>query len=342
MDFRSEFKQLLESSTSVLALAPMQDVTDLAFWRLIASFGGPDVYFTEYFRVHSVSRLDKPILQAISENPGQKPVVAQLIGNDIGALVRSARELQEHPVAAIDLNLGCPAPVVYRKCAGGGLLRYPEMIDSIVGHLREAITIKFTVKTRVGFESPDGFGRLLQILRKHSPDLVTVHARTVKDMYGGVVRYDLVKQAVETLNCPVLANGNVFDAETAHSVLKETGAHGLMLGRGAIRNPWIFEQIRQFLRGENPRLPTGREVLEYIHRLFSTVTSPLSPEEAQVQRVKKYTRYLAHGIDAEGEFFHQIQRVTTRASFMQVCQAFLDHNDPMRLSFDQAVSAGKA
>ena len=103
----------------------MQDVTDLPFWKLMTAYDGADLYFTEYFRVHPDSRLDPQHSPSITENPTGRPVVAQMMGNDIPALVRAARELQQHPIAAVDLNLGCPVPVVYRKCAGGGLLRDP-------------------------------------------------------------------------------------------------------------------------------------------------------------------------------------------------------------------------
>jgi tRNA-dihydrouridine synthase len=120
MDDPKLFDSLLDGSAAILALAPMQDVTDLPFWRLMANYGGADLYFTEYFRVHATSNLDKNILYSITENPTGKPAIAQMIGNDIPSLVRTARELQQYPIAAVDLNLGCPAPVVYRKCAGGG------------------------------------------------------------------------------------------------------------------------------------------------------------------------------------------------------------------------------
>ena len=93
----------------------MQDVTDLAFWNLLSRYGGADVYFTEYFRVYPTSRLERHILRSFTENPTGRPVIAQMIGNDIPSLVRTARELQQYPIAAVDLNLGCPAPVVYRK-----------------------------------------------------------------------------------------------------------------------------------------------------------------------------------------------------------------------------------
>src|SRR5580693_5928696 len=148
MDDKQQIEQLLLGARPLLALAPMQDVTDLPFWKLMTDYGGADVYYTEFFRVHAVSHLEKYILKSITENPTGRPVVAQMIGNDIPSLVRSARELQEYDIAAVDLNLGCPAPIVYRKCAGGGLLREPGRIDMILGALRDVIQIPFTVKTR--------------------------------------------------------------------------------------------------------------------------------------------------------------------------------------------------
>src|SRR3954452_8178 len=150
MTHAAQFQQMLEGKEPILALAPMQDVTDLPFWKLMAEYGGADVYYTEYFRVHPTSNLEKWILESITKNPTGKPVVAQMIGNDIPSLVRTVKQLQQYPIAAIDLNLGCPAPVVYRKCAGGGLLREPQLVDSILGALRDAISIGFTVKTRLG------------------------------------------------------------------------------------------------------------------------------------------------------------------------------------------------
>ena len=204
------FLNLLRGPAPVLALAPMQDVTTLDFWRVMARHGGADVYWTEYFRVHGDSRpgqVDSPVHHA--KIPPAGPSSRRLIGNDIPALVRTAKALQQFPVAAIDLNLGCPAPVVYRKCAGGGLLREPQKIDAILGALRDAVTIPFTVKTRIGFESPAEFDALLPLFAKHAIDLLTVHGRTVTQMYRPGVRYDLIARAARELRCPVLANGNV-------------------------------------------------------------------------------------------------------------------------------------
>jgi tRNA-dihydrouridine synthase B len=310
----------------------MQDVTDLPFMRLMARYGGPDLFYTEYFRVHSTSNLEKPILRSITENDTGRPVIAQMIGNDVPALVRTAKELQRHPVAAIDLNLGCPAPVVYRKCAGGGLLREPKRVDSILAALREAISIPFTVKTRIGFDDPSVFDELLPIFAKHQIDLLTVHARTVVEMYRSEVHYEFIARAVQAVNCPVLANGNVYSAANGDEILKNTGARGLMIGRGAIRNPWLFNQIRQHLRGEALFVPRGRDVLGYLRHLFEA-TKPAQDfrEAAQVQKMKKYTNFIGIGVDSEGKFLHEIRRVTTETEFFRVCESFMDHDEAMPL-----------
>lgn len=329
MNQPEQFAALLKSTTPWLALAPMQDVTDGAFWQLMHRYGGADVYWTEYFRVHAVSNLEKWIVESIEQNSTDRPVVAQMIGNDIPSLVRTAKELQQLPVAAIDLNLGCPAPIVYRKCAGGGLLREPQRIDSILGTLRDAVSIKFTVKTRVGFASPAEFDALLPVFAKHSIDLLTVHARSVAQMYRLPVHYDLIRKAAEVMPCPVIANGHVYSAEQALAVLAQTQARGLMIGRGVIRSPWLFNQIRQQLRAETVTFPTGRDVLDYITALWESQASFDAPEKIQVERMKKFMNYLGEGV--VGDFLHRIRRSTTRDEFFGICREFLDHAKPMPL-----------
>jgi tRNA-dihydrouridine synthase B len=323
------FSSLLHGNEPLLALAPMQDVTTLEFMRVVHRYGGPEVYWTEFFRVHGDSKPEKWIVKSITENPTGRPVIAQLIGNDIPALVRNAQRLQKLPVAAIDLNLGCPAPVVYRKCAGGGLLREPAKIDAILGALRDAVTIPFTVKTRIGFSSPDEFDGLLAVFAKHKIDLLTVHARTVTQMYRPGVRYDLIARAAREMTCPVLANGNIYSAAQARQLLADTGARGLMIGRGAIRNPWLFDQIRAELRGETVKVPSGREVLNYVHELWDNEITPDVKEAAQVQRMKKFMNFIGEGLDEK--FLFEIRRVAATADFWRVCQDFLDHDAPVPL-----------
>jgi tRNA-dihydrouridine synthase len=307
----------------------MQDVTDLPFMRVLARRSLPDWFVTEYFRVHIHSRLNSYILRSISENATGRPIFAQMIGCDIQELTRTAKELCKHDVAGIDLNLGCPAPVVYRKNAGGGLLRFPDQIDAILGALRDAIPGRFTVKTRLGFHSPDEFPLLLETFKKHAIDGLTIHGRTVADRYQTPVRPNLVKLAVETLACPVIANGNVVDRTTALNYHQQTNAAGLMIGRGAIRNPWLFSQISAAFENAAPFQPNHRELLEYIEELSNELAkeAPAFDPLGHVQRMKKTLIYICDGIAPE--FEHAIRRMKTPEEFHQILYTHLDHTAPL-------------
>jgi len=318
---------LFPTDRPLLVLAPMQDVTDLAFWEVMNRYGGPDLYYTEYFRVYGDSTPEKYILRSIQENPTGKPVIAQMIGQDLPALERTARALQKQKVAGIDLNLGCPAPIVCRKSAGGGLLKFPEKINAILTLLRNTVETAFTVKTRIGFDSESEFDALLDLFSRHPIDLLTVHGRTVKEMYRAEVHYDRIAQAVRCMPCPVVANGNVLSAKSAQETVGVTGARGLMVGRGAIRNPWIFTQIRELYdRGEVTTRPSLRDLREYIGVLYRNTCPDGLSERHQVAKMKKYMNFIVQGVDENERFGHEIRRVSTELEFFQICDRFLDRD----------------
>ena len=320
---------LFPSDRPALYLAPMQDVTDLTFMRVLAGYGGADVYVTEYFRVHETSRPDPWILRSIDENPTGRPVFAQMIGQDLDALVRTARELERHPVAGIDLNLGCPAPVVGKKEAGGGLLRDRPQVDRILGTLREAIAGRFTVKTRVGYHSPDEFPALLEVFRRHAIDALAIHGRTVVERYQTPVHPERIREAVGAMSCPVIANGNVVDVPTGLALHELTGAAGLMVGRGAIRNPWLFDQLRAAFAGSEGPRPSCRDLLGYVRRLYEEIardTVKFDPL-GHVQRMKKTMVFVTQGHDPE--FEHRLRRAKLPDEFDAICAGFLDRDDPM-------------
>lgn len=316
--------QSLHSELPLTALAPMQDVTNLWFMKVIAHYGSPDYFFTEYFRVNETSRLNRSILAAITENDTGRPVFAQMIGESIPDLVRTSRKLCSYNIAGVDLNMGCPAPRIYRKNVGGGLLREPEKVDRILGELRSAVNDRpLTVKMRVGFENTDTFYKILDTINRHNIDLLSLHGRTVKDMYHGAVKYDLIAEAVKRVNCPVLANGNIYSATTALEVLSQTGAAGVMVGRWAIGNPWIFNQIRQALRGE-PIAPVPLvEVRNYIDRLWQSPNSANFPVRSRVGYLKMFLNYIALLVDAEGDFLRLMRQTSTEVEMFNLCDRFL-------------------
>ncbi|MHC5594555.1 MAG: tRNA-dihydrouridine synthase family protein [Nostoc sp.] len=316
--------QSLHPHLPLTALAPMQDVTNLWFMKVIAHYGSPDYFFTEYFRVNDTSRLNRSILAAITENDTGRPVFAQMIGESIPDLVRTAQELCKYNIAGVDLNMGCPAPRIYRKNVGGGLLLSPEKVDRILGELRFAVNDRpLTVKMRVGFENTDNFYEILDIINRHSIDLLSLHGRTVKDMYHGAVKYDLIGEAVRRVHCPVLANGNIDSATTALKVLSETGAAGVMVGRWAIGNPWLFNQIRQALRFE-PIAPVPLvEVRNYIDRLWQTPTAATMPARSRVGYLKMFLNYIALSVDTDGHFLRLMRQTQTEVELLNLCDRIL-------------------
>lgn len=315
---------LLQKGIPLTALAPMQDVTNLWFMKVIAHYGSPDYFFTEYFRVNETSRLNPKILAAITENDTGRPVFAQMIGESVPDLARTAKQLCKYNTAGIDLNMGCPAPRIYRKNVGGGLLREPEKIERILAELRFVVNDRpLTVKMRLGFENTDNFYKILDIIARQNIDLLSLHGRTVKDMYHGVVKYDLIAEAVKRVDCPVLANGNINSATTAMEVLSQTGAAGVMVGRWAIGNPWLFDQIRQALGGQ-PIIPVSLvKVRNYIDRLWQTPTASTMPERARVGYLKMFLNYIALSVDTDGYFLRMMRQAQTEIELLTICDRFL-------------------
>jgi tRNA-dihydrouridine synthase B len=307
----------------------MQDVTDLAFMGVIAHYGAPDYFFTEFFRVHAMSRPEKHILRSIDENTTGRPVFAQLIGEDLGHLTRTVEALLAHNIAGIDLNLGCPAPKVYKKNVGGGLLRDPDRVGEILACLRAAVPGLFTVKMRIGFEDTAHFDRLLDLVNEHRVDLLSVHGRTVKEMYRSEVHYDFIAHAAARARCPVLANGNITSATRATAVLAETRAAGVMLGRHAIRNPWIFRQCREIFSGRSVTRLTLADARDYIGRLYRATQAPGLPERDHVNKMKKYLNFVGQSVDATGSFLHDMRRAESELDLFAICDRHL-LTDPTR------------
>lgn len=300
----------------------MQDITDLAFWRVQARYGPPDLYYTEYFRVHRDSRPERHIVASIVENDIGRPIQAQMIGQDIPAMVRTARLLQKLPINGIDLNLGCPAPIVCKKEAGGGLLKNPLKVDEILTALRPAIHLKFTVKTRLGFHEPSEFPALIELFHKHPIDALTVHGRTVREGYGPVVHYSAIREAIRALPFPVFANGNIDNPAIAHE-LAAHGAAGLMIGRHAIRNPWIFAQIRASFFSETPPSPTLADIHEYIQQIHIGTHQLNRPDSIQLNLLKKFLRYIAPGRGGSDDFWIEVRTTQTLSSLFKTCDKHL-------------------
>lgn len=301
-----------------LLLAPMQDVTDLAFMRTLQRIDSlPDAFVTAYFRsTPTTCALAEHNLRCIDENETGVPILAQLAGSDATALLRDAAMLLNRPgVSGINLNAGCPSPLVNRHGAGAGLLRDLPCFADIAGKLRRAIPAgQFSIKCRLGWEhAASEFPSILEILLASSPDEVSIHARTRKQLYGGTPDFRYVQQAVDTLPCPVLANGDICTPLQAFACLEMTGATGLMIGRGAVRNPYLFRQLR------GGPAPTAEEMTQYYNILVEETGRVLlhkRTEKGHCNRMKKYLAFCYPDFPPDAEY--RLRRCTSITEILRI------------------------
>lgn len=303
-----------------LALAPMQDVTDLAFMRTLARVGSlPDVFLTAYFRsTPTTCALAEQNLRCLTENETGVPVIAQLAGSDAAALVRDARYLQTLPCAGINLNAGCPSPLVNRHGAGAGLLRDRENFRAVACALREAVPAgRYTIKTRLGWESPAEFEAVLAVLREAQPDGVMVHARTRKELYGGTPHAEAWAQAVRELPCPVWVNGDIGTVSQAHEALHTSGATGLMAGRGIVRNPYLFRELRG---GSAPSQEERRRYFRILLEETGRIFGDRRTEKGHCNRMKKYLAFCYPDFTEEQEY--RLRRCTSVAEMAEILLSY--------------------
>lgn len=248
-----------------LMLAPMQGLTNRALRALFIDWVRPDTVFTEFMRVNPGGArhpLRAGDLREAAAAEGGVPLVVQLIGHDHEALVTATLAAQEAKAVHINLNLGCPYGRMTSGLTGGGMLRRPEALEKLIPALRRAITGSFSVKVRAGYDDPRQILDLLPLFESAGVDFLVLHPRTVVQEYEGRADHAVTAEVVRQTRLPVIANGDIRTAADGLRVLGETGAAGLMLGRGAIADPLLFQR----LRGNAPAEPTEEERVAMLQR----------------------------------------------------------------------------
>lgn len=250
-----------------LLLAPMQGLTNRALRAVVADLARPDVLFTEFVRVRPGS--DTPVVasdlvEATAEVPGV-PLVVQVIGSADEGVIEATADLVARGVRHVNVNMGCPWGRMTSVLAGGGMFRAPETIAPMLRELRSIVPGSLSVKTRSGIGDERELLGLLPAFAEGDIDFLVLHARTVQQKYRGVANHRLTAEVVRESPFPVIANGDIRTAADAARVLETTGAAGLMLGRGAVADPWLFERIR----GERPARPAGAERQEELAAFWS-------------------------------------------------------------------------
>ncbi len=227
-------------------LAPMQGLTNAALRACYMERYQPDVVFSEFVRVQERSRkrIVRADLRDITGHHARTPLVVQLIGRDPGALADAARKIQDTGCRHVNLNLGCPYGRMTTGATGGELLNEPALLPALLTALRKAVSGSFSVKCRAGYRNPRQIFKLLPLFADHGVDFLVLHPRTVVQKYAGSADHDLTCAVAAHSRMPVIANGDLNRAENGRKLMADPGIAGLMLGRGALADPLLFQRLR--------------------------------------------------------------------------------------------------
>lgn len=295
-----------------LVLAPMEGVTDVTFRRLIRQVGGCGLTFTEFIPARGLSHRSARDLLLAQFDENERPVVIQVFGNDPDVLADGARVAQSLGCDGVDLNMGCPSKKVCAHSGGSALMKDPALVRRIVAAMRGALEIPFTVKMRSGWDvEHQNAPELARICEGEGAEALAVHWRTRTELYSGTRRFDTIAAVKRAVSIPVLANGDVIDVPSAHQMLAQTGADGLMIGRGAIRNPWLFQQIGAAMRGERPPVIDEAEKKRVLLAYFAEIRERFNNDRGALGRFKKIAKYFVEGVRGGADLKMRVLRSQT-------------------------------
>ena len=284
-----------QPGTTPLMLAPMQGLTNRALRAYFIEHVRPDVIFTEFMRVNTASPgtgLTAVDLRDIASEQEGVPLVVQLVGHGREALVSAARVAQEAGAVHVNLNMGCPYGRMGGGQTGGGMLRSPDDLADVIPALREAIGGSFSVKIRTGYDDPDQILTLLPLFESSGVDFLVLHPRTVVQKYDGVADHRVTARVMRETRLPVIANGDIRSAADGGRVLGETGAAGLMLGRGAIADPRLFLRLRGRANPQPDREERREELGRYLREMLSRYGRLFCGDTQVLSKVKEIIAYL--------------------------------------------------
>lgn len=287
-----------------LILSPMAGVTDYTFRRLIKRRGGVGLVVSEFISVEGLTRNNPKSKRQMRFDEEERPFAVQIFGGQAERMALGAEMAEEVGADILDVNCGCPAPKVVKNGGGSGLLRDVPRLETILKEIKKAITIPLTLKVRTGYsDSTINVVEVAKMAEQCGVEHIQVHGRTREQGYKGLANWEYIRQVKEAVSIPVSGNGDITSIEYGMQRWRDAGTDGILIGRGAMQNPWIFRQIRDVLEGREPYQPDLTEKKNVLLEFFSMCREEM-PEIVALGKMKQLAGQFTKGLPG-GALFRQ-------------------------------------
>ena len=281
-----------------IILAPMAGVTDLPF-RLLCREQGAGLLCMEMVSAKAIMYNNKNTEALLEIHPDELPVSLQLFGSDPDIISEMAKRIEERPFAILDINMGCPVPKVVNNGEGSALMKNPALVEAIVSKTVKAISKPVTVKIRKGFDEEHiNAVEIAKAAEAAGAAAVAVHGRTREQFYSGTADWDIIAKVKQAVQIPVIGNGDVTDGASARRLMEQTGCDGVMIGRAARGNPWIFRQVQEYLADETRKTlterPASAQVKEMVLR-HAALQLKYKGEYVGIREMRKHVSWYTAG-----------------------------------------------
>ena len=301
-------------------LAPMAGITDTVFRRFIRRLGGCGLIMTEFVSSEGMLRQNLKSQRFLYYTDGEHPITAQIFGADPERLADAARMIEDLGFDIIDLNLGCPAKKVV-KCGGSGLLRDLALLETIFKKIRSAVAIPFSAKIRIGWSDEEIVAvPVARLAEDCGLDAIAVHGRTRLQGFSGRARWEVIRDVKQSVRIPVVGNGDVMKPEEAQSLYEQTSCDGVMIGRAAPTNPWIFRQMADYFSTGRYTGPSELDRYELIRTYYEMLVA--EGIAGAIGKMKQFASWFTHGVRNGAELRRQVQSARTTLEVLERVNAF--------------------
>ena len=294
-----------------VALGPMAGVTDLPF-RMLCKEQGADLIYTEMVSAKGIYYNNKntEVLLEVAEQ--ERPVALQLFGADPYIMSEMAKKIEHRNFDILDINMGCPVPKVVNNQEGSALMKNPKLVEEIVSAIAKSVKKPVTVKIRKGFGNEErNAPEIAKAAEAGGASAVAVHGRTREQYYSGSADWEVIRQVKEAVKIPVIGNGDIFTPQDAERMLKETGCDGIMLARGVRGNPWLFAQVKAYLKdGTTLEKPELEEVIDTIIR-HGEMQMAFKGEYLGIREMRKHVAWYTNGYPNSAKLRSRVSEIDT-------------------------------